>query len=93
MNVDELLAEIAKCFHELGCEDPHLEGTLREQARGACIRIMDKFSRFTPVDNLPDKWRLNRVFKEEDDLVAEVGIDSHDGVVTAARVRYAPGAS
>jgi len=90
MNVDELVEAIAERFGALGANPVVAEYHLKSSARGQCIRILDKYSRFTPVREIPSGFLLDRTFKDGSEYVAEVSIDAADGAVRAAVVRYDP---
>jgi hypothetical protein len=91
MHIDDLFDAIAEKFKALGATDKHVAWNLQNNAYGACRRIYDKYSRFTPISTAPPNgFMISRAFKEGDEFVAEVSIDAQDGPVRAAVIRYLP---
>lgn len=90
MNINELMEAIARKFSELGADLATVRYYLRTGARGQCIRILDKYTRFTPERHTSAKFIFARAYVKDGVYTGVVGIASPDGMVPAAVIRFDP---
>jgi len=90
MNVDELLETIADRLSENGVDRKDALHFLNREARRRVTRILDKYSRFTPLDHNAKGFALERFRPHGTGFVADVSILTEGQNVPAARIIYEP---
>lgn len=90
MNEKDLLQSLAQRFAALGANESEALFYLQREASRRLLRIVDKYSRYIPVDQRVDGFEIQSVRVEGGAFVADIALSSGGAVVKAAKVTFDP---